>query len=191
MTPHATLREATRAVHERLHHLSVFADLASGTITLPDYRALLKRLLGFHSPLEAALVVALDPNPFGLDPHGWKRAHLLRQDLSQLTRGPGGSSPLESIEVASDMSQAQAMGCLYVIEGSTLGGRQLARQLDPTWPTNFLRGGAQPGHPRWASVCAALDACGADDRRLSEMVASASKTFGQFASWFVVDRTVT
>jgi len=82
------------------------------------------------------------------------------------------------------------MGCLYVVEGSTLGGRHLARRLDRLLPTSdtagrtFLLAGTGPDHIRWRDFCVALDACGADPASRAEMVAGAMEAFHCFEAWF-------
>ncbi|MBV1696000.1 MAG: biliverdin-producing heme oxygenase [Hyphomicrobiales bacterium] len=55
-TTRSQLQAATRDVHERLHDHPAMAGILSGSATLEDYRALLVRLYGFHSPLERAFV---------------------------------------------------------------------------------------------------------------------------------------
>ena len=82
------------------------------------------------------------------------------------------------------------MGCLYVMEGSTLGGRQLARQLDHLLPVAamdgrmFLLAGADRNHVRWREFCAVLDECGAEPAPRAEMVTGAMEAFRCFEAWF-------
>ena len=87
-------------------------------------------------------------------------------------------------------SAAQALGCLYVIEGSTLGGRELARRLDHLLPRDsdagrrFLFGhGARHG-AMWREFCAALERCGDTPDRRAEMIATALVAFAVFGDWF-------
>ncbi|MBV8915332.1 MAG: biliverdin-producing heme oxygenase [Acetobacteraceae bacterium] len=176
------LREATRAAHERLHGLPEFASLAAGTLDLAGYVALLSHLFGFHAPMEEAVADALGHT---LDPHAWQRVHLLRADLATL--GVHDPDPLPRVEPPF-FGKPGALGVLYVIEGSTLGGRQLARQLNPlldgTASRRFLLGGNEPGHLRWRTLCAMLDRVGADQACLDGMVAGAIGTFATFERWF-------
>jgi len=182
------LRHATAVVHERLHHLPVFATLAAGRLDHAAYAVLLGRLYGFHDPVEAAIDRA---GPPGLQPAQWRRAHLLRADMTALGQSDAAIAQLPRHSVPmSQWSPARAMGVLYVIEGSTLGGRQLARQLDYLVPAgsiagrSFLLAGTGQGHVRWRDFCAALDACGADAAPRAEMVAGAIEGFQSFGAWF-------
>ncbi len=181
------LRLATAAVHERLHHVPVFAALAAGRIDRGAYGGLLARLYGFHEPFEAAAAQAAPP---GLQPAQWRRAHLLRSDMAALGRSDAAIAELPRHPAPCvPWSPARAMGCLYVMEGSTLGGRQLARQLGHLLPASaaagrtFLLAGTGTDHVRWRDFCAALDACGADPAPRDEMVTGALDTFTCLEAW--------
>ncbi len=189
------LRERTDAAHQRLHHLPDFAALAAGELTRHGYRALLGRLYGFHAPLEATLAAALGAEQGALAPDGWRRAHLLHSDLSHLGASARDIDELPIVGAAPPQSRAAAIGRLYVMEGSTLGGRVLARGLDGMLPEGsmdgrrFLRGGTAPNHARWAAVCAEIDDCGATEPNMAEMIASAHECFATFDLWFRNDAT--
>ena len=183
------LRHATAAVHERLHHVPVFAALAEGRLDHATYVGLLGRLHGFHDPFEAAIERA---GPLGLQPAEWRRAHLLRSDMAALGQNEAAIQCLPRYPVVSSLwSPARAMGVLYVIEGSTLGGRLLARQLDHVVPADgdagrsFLLAGTGIGHVRWRDFCTALDLCGKGAAARAEMVDGAIETFRDFEAWFV------
>lgn len=181
------LRTATAAVHERLHHLPVFAALAAGRIDRADYAALLGRLWGFHDPMEAAVARA---GPPGVTPVQWRRAHLLRSDLTALGLSDVAVDRLPLHDAPTERwSPAHAMGALYVIEGSTLGGRILARKLDHllaggTAGREFLLAGTGDDHVRWRDLGLALDGCGASPGPRAEMIAAADDTFRRFEAWF-------
>jgi heme oxygenase len=181
----AALRAATDAQHQRLHHLPAFTALAEGRIALPDYAALLQRKLGFHAALEARLEHVPGLDAFGLDVAARRRAQLLRADLRWL--GVSEAVPLAPLPAL--RGAADAMGALYVAEGSTLGGRELARALDGLLPAGeegrrFLLGhGARHG-AMWRDFCAAIERCGTDPASRAAMIAGAVATFAAFETWF-------
>jgi heme oxygenase len=183
------LREATHEAHERLHGVPIFAALANGTLARDGYIALLRRLLGFHAPMEAAIAGALGSQSFGIDVTSWQRAALIQADLAALGADDR-AAPGPALRPRENLTRAEAMGCLYVVEGSTLGGRQLARRLDTLLDgrgatgRQFLMAGAHPGHVRWATVCAALNACGRDATSRAGMIDGAAWTFAAFENWF-------
>jgi heme oxygenase len=183
------LRAATAAAHVRLHHLPALAPLAEGTITRAAYVAMLRRLLGFHLAVERCVAAGPSVRAFGVDIAERRRSPLLLADLATL------GAPAE-VDAAPDLpisgSAAGVLGCLYVVEGSTLGGRELARHLDHLLPAGsdagraFLLGhGARHG-AMWRAFCVALEACGTDAGRRADMVEAALATFAAFESWFTL-----
>ena len=183
------LREATRAVHERLHGQSALAALASGTIDLPAYRALLGLLYGFHAPLEKLFVASEWADCAGTHAVLAPRAELLGEDFEALAN----ESVLERLPMASasvfpDLSvYGQFVGCLYVRAGSTLGGRILSRGLDPLLgPDNqlgrrFLVGG-DGADIQWRQCCVLIEQATAGGH-WKDMLTGANATFAALESW--------
>lgn len=185
MTARAALRDATEAAHLRLHALPAFRELGEGRITLPGYAALLRRLLGFHAALEARLEEAPSLDGFGVDLAARRRTHLLRADLVWLDAPV--DAPLAPLPPFADA--AAALGGLYVAEGSTLGGRQLAAALDHLLPEGaegrrFLLGHGDRHGAMWRACCEAIERCGATAAGRARMIEGAGVTFAAFEAWF-------
>ncbi len=179
------LREATEAAHLRLHALPDFAALAEGRLDEAGYAALLGRMLGFHAAMEQALEAGPPLAGFGLDLAARRRAHLLRADLAFLGR----EAPDSWAPVPAPGDAAEALGMLYVTEGSTLGGRHLARALDGLLPPGaegrrFLLGHGEAHGAMWRACCAAIERCGATEAGLAGMVRGAAAAFAAFEAWF-------
>ena len=182
---HAALRAATEAAHLRLHAIPVFDALAEGRITRAAYAGLLRRKLGFHAALEARLAEVPALAGFGIDLTARRRTHLLRADIAWL----GAEAEAPCAPLAAFASPAAAPGGLYVAEGSTLGGRQLALALGGILPPGldgrrFLLGHGERHGEMWRSCCAAIDRCGTAPQARAEMVQGALATFAAFESWF-------
>jgi heme oxygenase len=179
------LRAATEAAHLRLHAIPVFHALAEGRLGRAAYAALLRRKLGFHAALEVRLAEAPSLAGFGLDVAARRRTHLLRADLAWL--GAAAEAPLAPLPRFA--TAEAALGGLYVAEGSTLGGQQLARALDAILPPGadgrrFLLGyGAQHG-AMWRACCAAIETAGASAAPRAAMIEGALATFAAFEAWF-------
>jgi heme oxygenase len=146
---------------------------------------LLQRKLGFHAALEARLAEAPSLLPYGVDVVARARSQLLRADLAVLGAAP--EAPLAPMPPFA--SVAAALGALYVAEGSTLGGRQLARALDAILPPGldgrrFLLGHGERHGEMWRACCAAIEACGAAPERRAAMIQAALDTFAAFETWF-------
>jgi len=181
----AALRDATEAAHLRLHELAPFRALAEGSLDRVGYGALLGRLLGFHAAMERRLAEAPALDGFGIDLAERRRSPLLRADLAWLgCPDPGAEAPLPPFAGA-----PAAIGGLYVVEGSTLGGLHLARALDPLLPDGvegrrFLLGHGAAHGAMWRAACAAFERCGATPRGLAGMIAGAIASFEAFEHWF-------
>jgi heme oxygenase len=118
---HRRLREATAPEHQRLEaRLAVHQRIASRA----GRAALIARYWRFHGHAEAALAPWLSDLE-GLDFEARLRTPLLARDFADLGLAPpagaGAGDPVES--------RGEALGVLYVLEGSALGGRVIRRQL--------------------------------------------------------------
>jgi hypothetical protein len=87
-------------------------------------------MLGLHGPLEQALL-RLDWSGTAIDLGERRKTAWLHQDLLALNFS---EREIEAIPVCVEIpeltSVARGIGCLYVLEGSTLGGAVIARQLE-------------------------------------------------------------
>jgi heme oxygenase len=187
---HLKLRAATASIHARLHGHEGFAAAAAGTIDLTAYCDLLGRLLGFHRGFEILLSEAAPMYDFGLDISMRRRALLIEEDLNSLGIDPDviAALPLCTGVVPPD-SPAQVLGSLYVVEGSTLGGLQIARALEPivlpatSEGRRFFRGyGARHG-AMWREFLKALDRCVDTPAETAEAIEAARATFLTFEDW--------
>ena len=180
----ARLREETRALHERVEQR---LDLSRPGRPLEWYRTVLKAFHGFYTPTEFVCPA------YGADAARWidtvdrRKSHLLRADLQHLGLTPGEVHQLPNCrEMTAPMTPSRQLGCMYVMEGSTLGGQYIVRHLDRSWPSAFFRSyGASVGSA-WKSFCAVLDLASADAEPVNcdEVVAGASETFKRLDRWF-------
>jgi heme oxygenase len=146
-----------------------------------SYGAMLQVLLALHEPLETRLAALGGFPALGVDLAGRRKAPHLRADLHVL-EVPFPAAPRRSTPPVHDL--ATALGAFYVLEGSTLGGRMLLKQVHARLgavPTQFLTGyGDETGrywrHTRTAlvhGVAADADPAAAADR----LIAGATVTF--------------
>lgn len=117
----AALRDATHEVHMRMHRLKPFRAILEARLPLQEYLGLLQSLGVYHS---AIVTVAAQ---FGLShlSSGVRRIPLLQADLLSL----GGSELRQAVEWKPGSAE-EVLGALYAAEGSILGGRVIAGQLD-------------------------------------------------------------
>ncbi|MDR5854628.1 biliverdin-producing heme oxygenase [Caballeronia sp. LZ062] len=119
------LKQETAACHSRLEHA---LDLMRDGLLRDHYIALLGRFYGYVAPWEDAVAVCL-PASLQAFFDERRKAPLLAADLAALS---GERAAAESVVVADARSLPRlddlgsAFGSLYVMEGSTLGGRFIA-----------------------------------------------------------------
>ncbi|TSH97882.1 biliverdin-producing heme oxygenase [Verticiella sediminum] len=161
------LREATRPLHEAVDAAFSAYRIADGS----DYPAFLQAhaaaLLPIEQWLEEQEVERLAPD--------WaqrRRSGALQADLAGLR-----SAAPAPIAWAGAADDAALWGTLYVLEGSRMGARFLARQVPAGLPTGYLRHGeAEPLWPRFVQWLDAADA-GLDRAAVG---AAAERTFAAF-----------
>jgi len=172
------LRTATESPHARLHLHAGFSKVMDGTITLPEYQALLRRLYGFYLPFERAVGV------------GDIRTTWLASDLAALGADAGAIS---RIRLCPDLPRydgpERRLGALYVVEGSALGGRQLFRGLDRLLGANLMEGrrffagrGGDTGRA-WSGFLNEVASVGPSATGRAAMVSAAIETFDVFEAW--------
>jgi heme oxygenase len=171
------LRAETRPAHDALEQNPFNQALTAGTITEAATSHFLTKMYGFLVPYEARLRQQnLGPE---WEADARQRAHLVLEDLQQ---------PASALALCPSMpplaSWPQLLGAMYVMEGSTLGGQVIARQLakaEIPQRTYFLGYGERTG-PRWKAFCHLL-ADAATPANQAEIVASASLTFQHLSAW--------
>lgn len=181
------LRSETREQHLHLEHT---VDLRSRFESREGYHDLLRRMLGLHEPLERALL-RIDWSGTAIDIGERRKTAWLRQDLLALdfTAGELAAIP-ECAELPAVDNVARGIGCLYVLEGSTLGGTVIARQIERVLKIGVGQGGrfyASYGESlnlMWDRFGAAADQCCDSAVAGDQACAAARDTFQCFDAWF-------
>lgn len=179
------LKAETRAQHDAAERATRIADRTSD---VRDYVPLVARLFGFYEAAEARLAAAHGGALAGLRLEPRRRAPLLRRDLHALGLS---AADIEALPRCADLpdtsSPPAALGYLYVVEGSSLGGTLIARQLaarlglrPETGAAFFSIYGDQVG-ARWHEFLTALTA--APVEAADAVVAAARDTFARFTRW--------
>lgn len=180
----ARLRAETRAEHDAIE---AALDLIGPGLTLAAYCLRLEQFHGFYRPVEERLLAAGGWAGRGLDLEARQKTPLLVADLAAL-----GVDALE-LPVCRDLpplsDPAACFGCLYVLEGASLGGQVITRHvrsalgITPGAGGLFFHGYGERTGEMWRSFRGALAAfagsSGADDR----IVASAIATFRKLRLW--------
>jgi heme oxygenase len=177
------LREATRDSHDQVEGELRLLD---GSLTPQRYREVLERFHGYYAVLEPALDAWHEREGL-LDWPARRKLHLLAADLGELGAPDPADLPM-CPEVLAIASSAEALGALYVIEGSTLGGAVIARRLRaqgfaPSALGFFSCYGSDVGG-RWRTWSEVTTAWVGGDRARSDAVVAAARTvFSQLGGW--------
>ncbi len=184
------LREATAQIHERLHGHVGLGAAASGAMTRDDYRFLLARLWGFHRAFEGALEEIARSLHLDIVMADRARAPMLEADLMTLGLDADEIAQLPRCDhIFRPTDEASFMGALYVVEGSTLGGIQIARALAGLFGGSegegrrFFLGYGERHGVMWRGFLEGLDAFAGDEAREALAIQGAVKTFADFEIW--------
>lgn len=177
------LREATRELHAETEEV---AAVTQGG--LERYLWFVGRQYGFAAPLEPRLAGAPGIAAAGLDLERRRRAHLFAADLLHFGVHPGLLPRCEALPRVD--SAARALGALYVVEGSTLGGAFLLAHLGRTLgitPSAGASGLSPYGHALREMWVAYADAADRYVRvvpdAVPEVVDAARDTFASMLAW--------
>jgi heme oxygenase (biliverdin-IX-beta and delta-forming) len=175
LSARAVLREATNAIHERMHWHPGISQVARGTIGREEYRHLLNRTYGFYSMAEPLL---------GL-PGGQTDA--LSQDLADLGMSAAEIKVLRLCAAPMiGRRLTELAGAQYVLLGASLGGKAMARAIvtrssgKADLPIRFLSGN---GAGDWQTFVVRLEALLPDQGSRAQAAEAAFKMFAAYESW--------
>jgi heme oxygenase (biliverdin-IX-beta and delta-forming) len=165
---HQMLRDATREAHERV-------DAAFGHFDL-QHRASYRDFLTAHAQALLPIETWLDAHAAATLISDWprrKRGDALLADLAAI-----GGDPPSLTAFACEPTPQGMMGVVYVVEGSRLGGRYIARQLHPDSPRRYLDADQAPG--KWQLFLSQLDDFLYEDASRTRAVCGALLAFDRF-----------
>ena len=181
------LKQLTHAEHQATEES---VDLPACLASQADYRRMLERFWGFYGPLEAKLAMRPEWAGAGVAIEQRLKTPALLCDLRALGRSPAAIAGLpRCTDLPAADSFASALGCMYVLEGATLGGQIIAREarraldLTPERGCAFFSSyGAEVG-PMWRAFGALLLQFAVDDAAEAAIVQGARETFQAFRRW--------
>ncbi len=182
---HQTLREGTRERHETLDRGLALAD---GPVDRDSYLNYLRALLGWLEPLEQRLWQLGWPASLRAAERAGKSAWL-RQDLAET----GAHAPPCHDSPRLQAPDAYALCVAYVVEGSQLGGRFLAKRLEnvvPTLPLRYLRGYGEQVGPLWKEFLVHLDSEAGALGREAQALQGACDAFDSLTGWLRSQRAL-
>ncbi|MXV16921.1 biliverdin-producing heme oxygenase [Hufsiella ginkgonis] len=183
------LKEDTKQSHQTLEKRLVAKIRA--TSTPGDYVQLLRLFWGFYNGLEER-IAAVMPDAEQASPHfAGRKSSLILDDIACFVTAPPYVVPA-TVDLPEILDQQQAMGALYVLEGSTLGGRVIAKMIGERLGLKgkrgltFFEGYGDKTWKNWEAFKRALDILPRNPVETDRVIASANETFSKFNTW--VDR---
>lgn len=170
-----TLFSETRTLHQHIENNPFMHAITNNSSLDEPYRWLLSKLALFSRSGEKKLLSILD------DSHGFEmsqrcRAHLLEDDLMDL----GITLEATDLEYFEDFDTlGNAIGLLYVLEGSRKGGTFLSALLEkkaPHLPMRYLKGYGEKTEAQWTKFLNLLEQHNNEPIR-QEIVAGAVRAF--------------
>jgi heme oxygenase (biliverdin-IX-beta and delta-forming) len=183
----AQLREDTRSEH---HAVEKTLGLVEVNLSLSAYRKRLEQFFGFYQPLEDLLFSASANErwPSALLAEARIKTPWLKRDLEAL-----GSSAVERLPLCTNLPDLRdphaRWGCLYVVEGATLGGQVIGKHLrdklglhSDTGARFFSAYGARTAE-NWRAFRELLGLAADTPLAQQHIVASAKATFSALQQW--------
>lgn len=176
------LRTETAEAHASLEAM---AQIERCLVDVTSYQSLLAQFYGFYAPMETLLEERLNGNGEALGLAGRRKASWIASDLTAL--GGDASAVAISADLPDLREAGHAFGALYVLEGSTLGGRTISKMMEnstvPETARRFFNGYEGDTGKKWKEFCAALEQYVAVNGQADEVVAGAIDTFAGMERW--------
>lgn len=176
------LRSQTTNSHNLIEQNSISQSLMSQGVTITQYAQYLKSMYGFVYGFEKMVFPLLKHNElFQIDDR--RKSHLIQADLVLLNHTA--AQPYVNDDLLSTHYQtvAAALGGMYVLEGSTLGGQIINRHLSKilgdsvAGKTTYLTAYAGQTGGMWKRFLQLLCEAGSTNDNKDEIIHSAVNTF--------------
>jgi heme oxygenase len=183
-----SLRSRTAHQHSLLEQNTASKNLLSPQVTVADYAAYLSLLYGVVKGFENIVFPLVQHSITDIEER--RKTHLLVSDLNMLGIDETGIAIIPD-QFFSEVyhSNATALGGMYVLEGSVLGGAVIYKHLQTTLGMEAIAGkanyftvyGPKTGS-RWKNFLQAFSL--ASSGMEEEVINSASQTFSLLHHWF-------
>jgi heme oxygenase (biliverdin-IX-beta and delta-forming) len=177
------LKNATQENHQRLEGKLVRQMKSMQSVD--DYIQLLQNFYTFFAPLESQITKYVDDTVLP-DIAERRKTELLHRDLEKLNGHKGETDRTQTMTIA---NSAEAIGTLYVMEGSTLGGpfiAQLIKKQLPDVPAayTFFEGYGTATQEMWQRFRTTINELRLSPEAQQQALNKANETFEKMYDWF-------
>lgn len=179
------LKEATKTSHADLEKMMI--GRIRSTRTRSDYVRLLELFYGFFKPVEEKIEAHID--------RGYITDYDTRRKSDAILSDIGGSQEIADIRLCQDLplidGTPASLGAMYVLEGSTLGGKFISKMLsdnmgDQSPSTfSFFNSYGEFIQPKWAAFKEKLNNYAAGQSQEEQIIKAANDTFVKFKHWII------
>ena len=179
------IRAATNEQHQALEQ-TMFPFILRVS-NQADYARLLRIFYGFYKPLQDAIDLHLYKGDFPDYPER-RRPSWILDDLQALGERLDNIILMENTSFLH--SNAHAIGAMYVMEGSTLGGKVICKTIrdNLVWKESggfsFFSGYGSATGVKWKSFLDVLDQY-SDTAEENEIITAANEVFKRFHQWII------
>lgn len=181
------IKEQTTQNHILLESCSLLKPLSDGSLTKEHYVKLLAKFYGYFLPIENKLNQFVEFKSYLPDFSSRRKVSWLKEDIDKLITDK--LEPEICKETPEINSLSQAFGCLYVLEGSTLGGKVIAKTLfekfglDSSNGAAFFNGYGTETGSKWKLFKEALLKYSCDCNEEEIIIGAANESFNKFYTW--------
>lgn len=178
------IKEQTQAAHQSLEKQVV--GIIKSIQSLSDYANLLRLFHAYFGGVELLVDKVLDKNLMP-DYAERRKTELLKNDLQILNYHANDLLAESDLPRISD--HFEALGAMYVMEGSTLGGVHISRMIREKLPAldenaiSFFTGYKNQTQEMWQKFRQALDKDNFHKEDRDKVIACANDTFEKFGVW--------
>ena len=178
------IKAATQQYHQETEKILV--GKMKNMRSLNDYSDILKLFYGYFGGLEQQIDKHINPTKL-TDYNERRKTAAFANDLEAL----GNTAPRKATgtELPTIENELQAFGALYVIEGSTLGGKIISKMVQQHLGItdgkglSFFNGYGDDTGKKWADFQKVLNAVTTTNADQKEVIAAANETFAKFRDW--------
>lgn len=186
------LKEYTAEAHHKTEQNAFPLALANDTLTINEYSHYLQKWYGYLQPLEDEISRRQEWKEWSFDFESRRKLPLLKQDLLALGLTIEDVDNLPICTNRPELSSfAEVLGCMYVLEGSTMGGQYIVKKLKLIFPQHmqhnglFLNSYGSELRSKWAEFAELVQAYSSKQPSHKAILLTAKRTFECFDEWLV------
>lgn len=184
------LKTETNSLHRQIEENEYAAAIMNNSLTMDQYKEYLIKFHGFVKPVEERLSVFNRPSGTALNDASRNKTDWLERDLLALGLDELEIKGLPQCRELPNLStRARVLGCLYVLEGSTLGGQMITRKLSQYLPIvpdhngHYFNGYGTQTKERWQEFREELTGAADGPDAADQMIQAAQETFVLLNRW--------